>query len=292
VRTELIATRWGLAEIALIRSNIVKLPGLPAWVSNLPSDLIFEIASIIASNHLKGLKISAKDFDLRVAKVAGMIQEIVNPMRPEFTEHYNVLKKLLADEGRWDLDSLQYAPRVFTLEPAEHGLPVARRAEATDGLWLVQPKDKSFFFIPWVYESKSISNTNDLFYEIVEVQKAGGGETYRAREPGRAQPFRDVDRLSNLDVILEIPEPGGTGIKRIHIPAGMVGVSRKTTRFVFITPRKPEGLKAMEELVSVGFTRNNITVLPPAYDRREIETFSRCLLNAQYDKLIPPEKQP
>lgn len=291
VRTELIATRWGLAAMALIRSNIGKLPGLPAWVPSLPDGLIFQIASVIASNHPEGLKISAKDFDQRVLKVAGMIQEIVNPMRPEFGEHFNLIKKLLREEGRWDLDSLEYAPRLFTVEPDARGLPVARRAEATDGLWLVQPKDKSFFLFPWVYESKSKSNTNDLFFERVKVSKASGGGTYSARDPLRAQPFRDVERLSNLDVILEIPQSDGTRIKRIHIPSGMVGISRKTTRFALITPRKAEGLRAMDELVRVGFSRENLIVLPPAYDRRDLETLARRLLNASYDSIFPPEKQ-
>lgn len=293
VRTEMIATRWSAAEITGIRSNIVQRPRLPTWVQSLRDEQIFEIASFIESNHPRGKKLNTKQLDLLVAKTAGMIQEIVNPMRPEFPEHYNLLKTLLGEEGRWNLDTLQYAPRLYTLEPdASSQLPIARRSQATDGVWFVQAKDEPIFLFPMVYESKSLSNTNDLFYERGVAKIAGTGKAYSVRDPRRAQLFRDVERLSNIDVILEIPMSGGTSIRRIHIPAGMIGISRKTTRFVLVTPRKAEGLHAMNELIGVRFSRNNIIVLPPAYDRREIEMFGRRLLEAPYDKLIPAKKQP
>lgn len=292
VRTELIPTRWGPAEIARIRGNLEKLTGVPAWLPTLPGALILQIAEVIESNHPKGLKLSAKEVDGRVATVAGMIQEIVNPTGPEFTNDYNLLKQLLNEEGRWDLDTLQYAPRVFTLEPQAQGLPYAQKAGRTDGLWFVQSKDKSLFLIPWIYESKSKSNTNDFLFERVTVQKAGGGDTYRARELAGGQAFRDVESLSNLDLIFEIPESDGTHIRRIHIPSGMVGVSRKTTRFVLVTPRRAEGITAKDQLKNVGFTEKNIIIRQPAKDRREIDTVARRLITAPYEKLIPPEKAP
>jgi hypothetical protein len=292
VRTELISTRWGPAEIALIRSNLENLTGVPAWLPTLPGALIFQIAGVIESHHPKGLKLSAKEVEGRVATIAGMIQEIVNPTGPDFPNDKNLLKQLLGEEGRWDLDTLQYAPRVFTLEPQAQGLPYAQKAGRTDGLWFVQSKDKSIFLIPWIYESKSKSNTNDFLFERVTVQKAGGGDTFRARDLARGQAFRDVESLSNLDLIFEIPESDGTHMRRIHIPSGMVGVSRKTTRFVLITPRRAEGITTRDQLKNVGFTEKNIIIRQPAKDRREIETLARRIVNALYEKLIPAEKTP
>lgn len=289
VLVQLIPTKWNAVQIAQIRTNILARPGIPAWMPNLSNEQIFQIAALVESHHPKTVKITDKVLELKISQVAGGIQETVNPMRPEFAQDRDMLIKLLDQEKRWDLDTLEFAPRLFTLEPIAN-TSAAPRAQVTDGVWIIRAKSESVYLIPMIYESKSLSNTNDLFYERVDAFKATTGEPYSVRDANRAQPYRDIERLSNLDVILEIPISGGTTMRTIYLPANWIGISRKTTRLRLITPRKPEGLKAMSELVSAGFTKSNIVILPPAYDRKEIEMFARRLLEAPYDKIIPKPK--
>jgi hypothetical protein len=97
--------------------------------------------------------------------------------------------------------------------------------------------------VPGIHNSKSESNVKDLFWESVTT-----GLGKRVRDPRRGEMFRDVERLSQLTVILERPVNGGLAIERMTVPAGQLGVSRKTTRFYITVPQKvsrcrlPEGV--------------------------------------------------
>jgi hypothetical protein len=152
-------------------------------------------------------------------------------------------------------------------------------------MFTVDSKERPLImFTPMVHESKSPSNTNDVFYERVT---APSGESYR--DVARGQILRDLERLQNLDLILERRLPGGK-IMRRYVPAGSLAVSRKSTIWTVSTPRREDSLLTLEELTKAGFSRKNISIVPPTYDRKEINGLATRLMNAPFEKVIRVKK--
>jgi hypothetical protein len=216
--------------------------------------------------------------------LSGGGQETLLALDPAFAAENGKIVEMVRQDGRWELASLRFTNRVYYLRPAEGGSEVVQRAQITDGVWIARSKDPGAiarFVLPGIVESKSASNVTDLFYDTLHGQ----------RLVTEGQIYRDMERLSNLTLILEFPIAGDQ-VERWVIPPGQVGVSRRTTRFVLVWPPGPDRSDAINLLVGEGFTRRNIVTLPPAFPRSQIEQLYRRILDTPLDRLLPKDLLP
>lgn len=280
------------AQQALIAANLRNVPGLPGWAYNLPDDITSELVLRARPYHpytapevagkldRAGKPISiTQQREAKVSVLSGGAQETLLPLDPAYKAVNDAIVDVVRQDGRWELASLRFTNRVYYLRPAEGGAPTVQRAQITDGLWIARSKDPGAiaqFVVPGIVESKSASNVTDLFYETLHGK----------RLPTEGQVYRDMERLPNLTLILEFPAAGDR-VERWVIPPGQVGVSRRTTQFVLVWPPGPDRSDAISLLVGEGFSRPNITTLPPTFPRPQIEQLYRRLLDTPLDRLLP-----
>jgi hypothetical protein len=281
-RTEIVPARWSAAERAAIAAEMRKMPGVPTWVQGLRDDTLAEIADLLASYHPDLNPKAAAGWD-PLGTFSGLVQERLIGYHPKFAPFETDLRKLVSSDPYLDPGSLAFAPRVVSIEPAT-GRDWAARAGLTDGSWLVKTNHADApapFLVPAIAESKSVSN---LLHVMLKAR------TEELRLPVGGQFAKDWERFSNLDTAFDFPRADGA-YERLIVPAGGIGISRKTTWLILMGPGATEvgDLKALAR--EVGFPAANLHVWEPPFPRKEIEQWARRLLNRPYDRLLPKTSQ-